>query len=246
MRIAICEDEEQQQALIAACLAEYIRRARLDIQIRVFSRPQDLLADETRSGGSAIYLLDIVMDGMSGLELGRRIREYNKRAAILYLTTAPEFSLDAFSVHAFSYLVKPLDKERLFAELDKCFAYCLPPMKEEPVITVKTAEGLIPLSPERINAVEYSDHRLVYHLADRTKLEGSSSREPFDKQAGELAALGMFVKCASAYFVNMDNVLSAAPHSFRMKNGADFPITRKYAAAKDLFLKYKFKEGECT
>ena len=44
--------------------------------------------------------------------------------------------------------------------------------------------------------------------------------------------------------VNMENILSASPRSFRMKNGEAFPITRKYAAAKDIFLKYKFKEGD--
>jgi len=244
MRIAICDDEARQLALISSCTAEYINKENLDVRIKEFSRPQDLLAYENRNGGSAIYLLDIVMDGMNGLELGQRIREYNQKAIIIYLTTAREFSLEAFSVHAFSYLVKPLAKDRLFAELNKCFTYCMPPKTAEPIITVKTAEGMIPLRLGKINAVEYFDHRLVYHLIDESKIESISSRERFDKQAAEIAAMDVFIKCASSYFVNMKNILSATPRSFKMKNGAEFPITRKYAGTKDIFLKYKFRESE--
>ena len=244
MRIAICDDEERQLAYITAYTAEYIKKEHLDIRIKSFTSPRELLADEAKNGSSAIYLLDIVMDDINGLELARRIREYNKKALILYLTTSPECSLDAFSVHAFSYLVKPISKVQLFEELHNCFTYYLPPQKAEPVITVKTAEGFIPLLLDRINAVEYFDHRLIYHLTDHTRIEGLSSRERFDTQAAEIAALGVFAKCASSYFVNMENILSASPRSFRMKNGEAFPITRKYAAAKDIFLKYKFKEGD--
>lgn len=242
MRITLCDDEEKELALITAYTSEYVQKEKLDIQVKEFQNPRALLDYEYQHDGSVIYLLDIVMDAMSGLELAQRLREFNKRALIIFLTTAREFSLEAFSVHAFSYLLKPPDKDRLFAEFDKCFTYCLPLKKEEPVITVKTAEGFVPLRPEQINAVEYSDHRLVYHLHDNRRIEGVSSRERFDTQAAEIAGLASFIKCASSYFVNMRNIVSISHQCFKMKNGAEFPITRKYAAAKDIFLKYKFKE----
>lgn len=244
MKIAICDDEQAQLSLIKSYVAQYIENESLDITVQGFCEPQALLAYEKQNGGSDLYLLDIVMDSMSGLELGRRIREYNKRSVIIYLSSAKEFSLEAFSVHAFSYLVKPVDKERLFDELDKCMEFCLPPKKKEHIITIKTAEGAIPLAAKQINAVEYFDHRLIYHRTDNGKIESISAREPFDKQAAELLALRIFVKCANSYIVNMQNILCLTTRGVRMKNGAEFPITRKYAAAKDLFLKYKFEGAE--
>ena len=222
LRITLCDDEGSQLALISSYVSEYIKREKLDIQIKKFLDPRELLHYEGQHGGSAIY----------------------PKAPIIFFTTAPEFSLDAFSVHAFAYLLKPLDKAKLFSELDKCFTYCLPVKKEEPFITIKTAEGLISLRPEQINAVEYFDHRLVYHLHDNRKIETVSSRDRFDKQAADIAALETFIKCASSYFVNMRNILSISHQCFEMKNGAKFPITRKYAATKDIFLKYKFREGD--
>lgn len=241
MKISICDDEEMQLTLIGDYVAEYIKSRVLDLTIEKFTSPAGLLKHEQTSGGSEIYLLDIVMDGMSGLELGRRIREYNERAVIIYLTTAKEFSLDAFSVNAFSYLVKPFEKKRLFEELDKCFKYHIPPQKEEAVITVKTPDGVLPVALGKINAVEYLDHRLIYALTDGKKIESIYQRAPFDVQTEELLRVGSFVKTANCYLVNIENIMAATTHGFTMKNGAEYPITRKYADAKVKFLNAKIK-----
>lgn len=242
MKISICDDEEKQLALIVGYVSEYINGRKSDVEIEKFTNPADLLEHEQNTGGSEIYLLDIVMDGMSGLELGQRIREYNERAVIIYLTTAKEFSLDAFSVNAFSYLVKPFEKEKLFLELDKCFKYYTPPQKEEAVVTIKTSDGVIPVAISKINAVEYLDHRLIYNLTDGDKIEGVCQKAPFDIQAEELLRIGAFVKTSNCYLVNEDNIMTVTSHGFKMKNGTEYPITRKYADAKIKFLNAKIQK----
>ncbi len=59
----------------------------------------------------------------------------------------------------------------------------------------------------------------------------------------EFTSCGAFVKTARSYFINLDNVLSISPYGFRMKNGEEFPITKKYIAAKESFLRHKFGGG---
>lgn len=242
MKISICDDEKIQLELICDYTAEYINNRKIDVKIEKFESPAELLEHEQNLGVSEIYLLDIVMDGMSGLELGHRIREYNERAVIIYLTTASKFSLDAFSVNAFSYLVKPFEKEKLFSELDKCFRYHIPPQKEETVIIVKTSDGEVPVGLSKMNAVEYRDHRLIYALTDKREIGGVCNKEPFDVQAEELLATGAFVKTANCYLVNMDNIMTVTAHGFKMKNGSEYPITRKYSEAKIKFLNAKIKD----
>ncbi len=242
MRIAICDDESDQLALIGEYVSQYIESEKLDIEIVKFTNPSELLEYEKENGGSKIYILDIVMSGMSGIELGQSIRKYNKRSIIIYLTTTKEYSLDAFSVNAFSYLVKPVDRERLFGELDKFFTYCIPPKEEEIMISVKTAEGTMPVAVSGINAVEYIDHRLVLHMNSGSNIECLSSRDSFDRQAEEIIACELFIKSADCYLVNMKNVLSVTARGFKMKNGTEFPVTRKYADAKIKFMNVKIKD----
>ncbi len=66
-----------------------------------------------------IALLDINMPGMDGIELAIRIREMSPGTAVIFLTAYSQYALQAFSLHASGYLLKPVDRERLAAE----FAY---------------------------------------------------------------------------------------------------------------------------
>lgn len=241
MRITLCDDEPNQLSTIKGYIDQYIKKSDRNLEAVVFSDPKELLSFEEQKGGSEIYLLDIVMEELSGLELGRKIREYNKRAAIIFLTSAKDYSLEAFSVHAFSYLLKPIDKDKLFDELDKCIRYYVPPQKEEIKITVRTAEGVMPLGISKINAVEYFDHRLVFHLTAGERIEGVYQKSPFDIQVKELLPFDSFIKCSNSYFVNRENIALANARSFKMKNGEEYPITRKYSDAKIKFLNGKFK-----
>lgn len=243
MRITICDDEPLYLAQLTDSVAGYLEQKGLDMAVAQFTSPSALLEYEAENGGSQIYLLDIIMEGIDGVELGRQIRAYNPGAFILYLTASKEFALDAYCVHPVSYLLKPVQPERLYEELERCLAELLPPERAVPVIAVKTADGLIPLPLNHVNAVEYYDHRLVYHLTDGSRVERVSARESFDLQAGEFTSCGAFVKTARSYFINLDNVLSISPYGFRMKNGEEFPITKKYIAAKESFLRHKFGGG---
>lgn len=244
MRITICDDEPLYMAQVSDHVTGYLEKKSLDMAVVGFTSPNALLEYEAENGGSQIYLLDIIMEGISGVELGRKIRSYNPRAFIIYLTSSKEFALEAYCVHATSYLLKPIQPERLYEELELCLTALLPPERTVPVIAVKTADGLIPISLNQVNAVEYYDHRLVYHLTDGGRVERVTSRESFDLQAREFTSYGKFVKTASSYFVNLDNVLSISPYGFRMKNGDNFPVTKKYIAAKESFLRYKFGGGQ--
>ena len=60
-----------------------------------------------------LALLDINMPDMNGLELAIRIKEISPDTAIIFMTAYSEYALDAFSVHASGYLMKPVTKAAL-------------------------------------------------------------------------------------------------------------------------------------
>ena len=55
-----------------------------------------------------IYLLDVVMPGLNGIELAKEIRSSDKAADIIFLTSSPEFAVESYTVKASNYLVKPV------------------------------------------------------------------------------------------------------------------------------------------
>ncbi len=69
-----------------------------------------------------IALLDIDMPDMNGLTLAARIKELSPGTSIIFLTGYSHFAADAFKLHASGYLLKPIDREELEAEIDYAMA----------------------------------------------------------------------------------------------------------------------------
>ena len=65
-----------------------------------------------------IAVLDINMPDMNGIELAAHIKEKSPDTAIIFLTAYSEYAVEAFKLHASGYLMKPIDKESLSAEID--------------------------------------------------------------------------------------------------------------------------------
>ena len=65
-----------------------------------------------------IALLDINMPGMDGITLAARIKELRPETAVVFLTAYKKYAFDAYSVHPAGYLLKPVSKETLAAEVE--------------------------------------------------------------------------------------------------------------------------------
>ena len=118
MRIAIVDDEPLCLEQVVAIAKEYEKeRTDKKIVFDIFSHPEDLLESSYRLGGYDIYVLDVIMPGMDGIELGKKLREANSDGKIIYLTSSPEFAYDSFSVKAFNYILKPAKKDVFFIRM---------------------------------------------------------------------------------------------------------------------------------
>lgn len=73
MRIAICDDISHELQSLVALTDEYLSIDGVDAEVVGFSHP-DALLTAIESQSFHLYLLDIVMPMVSGLELGKEIR----------------------------------------------------------------------------------------------------------------------------------------------------------------------------
>ena len=64
-----------------------------------------------------VALLDINMPDMSGMRLATLIQERWPETKIIFLTGYAQYAVDAFSIHVSGYLLKPVSRERLAAEI---------------------------------------------------------------------------------------------------------------------------------
>jgi two-component system LytT family response regulator/two-component system response regulator LytT len=60
-----------------------------------------------------LLLLDVQMPGLDGFEVARRLVEADLRPQVVFLTAYDQYAIDAFSVNAVDYMLKPVDAARL-------------------------------------------------------------------------------------------------------------------------------------
>ena len=175
LKIAICDDVSTELRHIAALTNEYLTGHNVSADIREFSHP-DALLTACEAETFHIFLLDMVIPTISGLELGQSIHRVSTDAQIIYITTEPGFALDAYSVSPLHYLLKPVDKGSLFAALE--LAAEKVGLGEETLVTVKTREGLRTLSADVVVCCEYVRHTVIYtyiHLRRHQLYDRSSN-----------------------------------------------------------------------
>ncbi len=120
LKIAVCDDNAAELRQIMSLIEEYPRKASYGIEAVVFSSSEELAG---RLDEFDVFILDYRMPDIDGFELARRIREeYMTTKTIIFISQYDDIIYDAFEVHAHRYLMKPVEKEKLYRalnELDK-------------------------------------------------------------------------------------------------------------------------------
>lgn len=111
--VIIAEDDPVSRELVTALVKKW------GFRCIVTQDGHEAMAALRAEEGSAIALLDWMMPGMDGLQVARRVRESGKTIYIILLTArgAKESIVEGLRAGADDYLVKPYDKDELFARI---------------------------------------------------------------------------------------------------------------------------------
>lgn len=235
IRFAICDDELQQLERAERLLKQYaFEHAQYDIKIHSFAAPLELLTFVSENGGFDLLLLDVYMDGILGTEAARELRARGDRCQIIFLTTSSDHAIDAFSLDAAHYLVKPYSEKDFFSALDKVMDTLT--KKDEVYITIKSTGGIIRVDLSKLIYSETNNHVQKLYLSDgRVIAVRKSSAELFEM----LEAEPRFYKCGSTYIINMDYIVALSSKDVAFSSGARIPIlSRKYMELRKLYLDY--------
>ena len=111
IEIAVCDDEE----IIIERIADLIKKQNMGCHIESFQAGNELLSAKRRFD---LIFLDIQMDGINGMETAKAVREYDRKAVIIFVTAVKEYVFDAFDVGAFHYILKPIQEQKFTEVLE--------------------------------------------------------------------------------------------------------------------------------
>ncbi|MBQ7859634.1 MAG: response regulator transcription factor [Faecalibacterium sp.] len=223
LRIAICDDNADELRTATALLEEYLQtKPAVTAHIVPFCSAQDVL---NAASPFDLYLLDVLMPGMTGIELGLQLRQRGDAGLIVYLTNSAEFAVESYQARAFHYLLKPLQKDSLFPILDMALPHFR--QRSNAHIVVKNHESVLRLPLHQIVYAELYNRAVRYHLTDEQVVDSVSLRGAFQTATAPLLAEPEFVRCGASFVLNLEHVSAVKKDGAVLKNGHYLQLPKK-------------------
>ncbi|MBQ0058472.1 MAG: response regulator transcription factor [Lachnospiraceae bacterium] len=218
LRIAICDDHEDESLLVRQYTERFFSKKTTDIEMDVYPSMTALL--ETGNAYD-LYLLDVLMPGMTGIEGARHLNTRDNQPLIIFITSSMDAAIEGYGVNAAGFLLKPLAYDKYCETMERVFDRYLFPEEKTITITYNRVPVSIPLS--QIMYLENKLHSVSIFLSDGRIFTESSKLSSY---ADKLTIDDSFVRCHQSYIVNMKYVKDIDEAGFVLYNGTYVPISR--------------------
>ncbi len=222
LRIAICDDMKEDRDSLKCVLATFMQSNKYEIQIKEYHDGNELLSENAQVlADFNLFFLDIYMGHSNGMEAAKALRSIEISAPIVFLTSSPDYALDSYDVEALSYLVKPIQPEKLKTALERFLKGYRPK-------SIFLGGKLFVL--DDIVFAESNLKRVHIHFKDGTIVE---LREKLDTLEEQISGQH-FIRCHQSYFVNLNYIKRIENETFIttlntpvLIRKRDFPEIRK-------------------
>lgn len=195
MNFAICDDCIQETVLIKHILCEQFRNC----NIEVFQNGRGLL-EYLKKNVPDIVLLDVEMPDLNGLQTAKMIRESYPMLGIIFITGHSQYALEAFSVYAFDFILKPLNRKRLINSINMIVDKTA---DDNSVIEIKSGGTIFRVNQQDIIFIEKVYNR-CYIYTGKFEYNMRATLKYFSERLNP----DIFIKTHSGYIVNKTKILS--------------------------------------
>jgi len=232
MRIAICDDEKE----ICGQLKRLVMKQRADCEVFLFDSGRQLLESRQRFH---IILMDIQMEGMSGIETAKVLRMKDENAVLIFVTALREYVFEAFDVSAFHYLLKPVSEDKFRRVFESaCRQAEKREQEEREQVFFRTRTRNFTLRKQDILYIESRGRKVDIHTA-KDCVTVYATMNGLEEQLG-----GNFYRCHRGYLVNLSHVAEYEPGRILLGSGeAIFMARDKYAEFVKVYMDFLKRGG---
>lgn len=225
MNIAICEDNIYMQTkleeIVSSCFSDDTNL----FECEVFPSGEALLQyEEQNKIQFQIYLLDIEMAKLTGMETAKKIRQKDKNAIIIFITSHGELMQEAFEVFAFHFLVKPIDETKAKQVLLRAIETL---QLKQSVFQFTIRKKIHTLNLQQIEYFESFQRKMIIHTVDsETFTYYGTLKDVLDKIPTQL-----FAQVHSSYIVNMEQIKTVSGEEIILNSDTGVLLTKTYHKA---------------
>lgn len=218
MNIAIIDDNSGDRSILLGYLDTYFKELPVYKTIQVFNNGEEFF-HVWKKGSLDILFIDIILTGISGMEIAERVRAEGSNCLIIFTSCSEEYGVQSYRVRAFDYLLKPYTYNQFKRTLDLCHSEI---QRHGKYIEVKESRTYVKILLDDIIFTDYFNHYIQIHTYNRI----IKSYMRFDAFSPMLLTYPQFLCCYRNCIVNMDKVASIEKYDFVMDTREHVPITR--------------------
>lgn len=226
IEIAVCDDDANDLDFAVSILHEIFTAQNIGYNIKTFLSANEMLNNIRKID---IGILDIAMNELNGIKLGRKLKEKFPNIKLIYITSYEEYCMQAINdVHAFSFLCKPLDNCTMQKQIIEVLNSIPNNVIEKEFYKVTDSKqkeyASIKLKLEDILYFEYikRQRRAAIVLEDETY----ECECVFEKLVEELKQYDFVVNCRGN-LVNLSHIEKIKGFSIFLDNGKELQIAQK-------------------
>lgn len=237
MRIAIVDDIASERKELIDRLTIQLNRRALDAQISEYKNGEAFLLDAIKEHFALVFM-DIYMEGNNGVEIAKKLRNFDRNCLLIFTTCSTDYALDGFRVRALHYLVKPYSDNELDTIFNEIMERLPAPDK---YIDVHIVGGVVRLRLSEILYAEHYQHRIHIHTSDG---QTTITRQTFSDFTAKLDGDERFFLCSRGVIINFEHTEDFDGAAFTLINGQKVSVSRdKIKSARIAFGDFLFKRG---
>lgn len=168
-----------------------------------------------------VYMLDIEMKNLSGIELAKKIRENDANALIVFITSHSQYVYDVFDVVTFDFIKKPLDFQRFRRTVDKIERYLCVANKN---FDFNFRKNNYSIALKKISRLEKDRRRVWIYTTNGNNYHCNMKISDIWEQLDE----DMFASLNQSLIVNIAEIEDIIGDKIVMKNGENLYVSRNY------------------
>lgn len=221
LNIAVCDDDPIECKLLQRILTNCTQDLEHSFRIEQFHDGTSFL-EACANRSFDIVFMDIFMKGINGIETVRQAGN-ESGSQFVFTTTSRDHAIEAFSLNAAHYLLKPLSEEGIREALTRCLAR----MEQKPsgYLNIKTSQGQVPVPTDNIIYIEVHNKLSVIHTGKNMFSTYSSLDTLY-----ELLEEEVFMRAQRSFIVNMHYIEAFHYDHVLLKGGKEIVLSRNNRA----------------
>ena len=228
-KIYLCDDIPVQLMMVGDIVKESCAERGIKAEVVSFSSGEKLLSHIEKNGGADLYILDIIMPGIKGIDLGEALRAKGDKGRIVYLTASSDYAIDSYRVSAFYYILKPISRQKILDVLDRVFDDCREELskhkddsEQDRFLQIKTHEGKVNIRTSELCYVDIINRSPCYHMTDGREIMGTTIRGTFTDAVGRACDSEGLKLVGTHLLINIDRIARVEHDTVIFRNGIEY------------------------